>query len=214
MLALATVGRSNLTVKRRRQREKGPIKHRDFVRDLARGAVGEDLIVDFFKQEFGLLAENVSTRNPDYDLIIKSVDRSLLKRNVIGDSLLKKIFREALDCPRREVLTVEVKYDEAAARYKNFFVEMFFNIDTGSPGAVFKCKADIIAWVVPGKRGVYNIYLIKRAEFLAWLFEYIFTNKKIQLKTPGISPFARGIAIPISEMGKSFACIGLFKFKF
>jgi hypothetical protein len=190
------------------------ISHRDFVRDLARGAVGEDVVVDFFKKEFGLCAENVSTRNPDYDLLIQKLDPSLSKkRNVVADTLLKKILREALDSPRRDFITVEVKLDIAAAKYENFFVEVFFDVDTGSPGTVFKCKADIIAWVVPGRRGKYTIHLLKRPEFLAWFFEYVFT-KKIKLKTPSISPQARGVAIPISAVKNSFACIGSFEFKF
>lgn len=191
------------------------ISHHDFVRDLARGAVGEDIVVDFFKEEFGLLAENVSTRNSDYDLIIQQVVKPLTKgRNVVPDELLKKIFREALSSPRREELTVEVKLDQAAAKYKNFFIELTFDVNTGSPGALFKCKADIIAWVVPYKRGKYKIYLFKRPELLTWMFDYVFSNKKLQLKTPGISPFARGMAVPIEELEESFACIGCFDFKF
>lgn len=190
------------------------ISHRDFVRDLARGAVGEDVVVDFFKEEFGLCAENVSTRNPDYDLIVQKLDPSLSKkRNVVADTLLKKILREALNCPRKEELTIEVKLDVAAAKYKNFFVEVFFDEETGSPGTIFKCKADVIAWVVPEKRGRYTIYLLKRSEFLAWFFEYVFT-KKIKLKIPSISPQARGVAIPISAVKSSFALIGAYQFKF
>lgn len=198
----------------KRKRRVNVISHKDFVRDLARGAVGEDVIVDFFKEEFGLCAENVSTRNPDYDLIVQKLDPSLSKkRNVIADTLLKKILREALDCPRRDEITIEVKLDVAAAKYKNFFVEVFFDIATGSPGNVFKCKADVIAWVIPARRGKYTIYLLKRPEFLAWFFEYVF-SRKIKLKTPSISPQARGVAIPISAVKNSFALIGEYEFKF
>lgn len=190
------------------------ISHYDFVRDLARGAVGEDVVVDFFKYQFGLRAENVSTRNPDYDLIVEEVDPALSKkRNVVADALLKKILREALSCPRRDFITVEVKLDAAAAKYKNFFIEVLFDVSTGSPGNMFKCKADIIAWVVPGKRGNYKIYLLKRPEFLAWFFDYVF-SRKIRLKTPAISPLARGVAVPISAIVNSPACIGQFDFKF
>jgi hypothetical protein len=198
----------------KRKKASNVISHRDFVRDLARGAVGEDVVVEFFKDQFGLCAENVSTRNPDYDLIVQSLDPSLSKkRNVVSETLLKKILREALDCPRRDAVTVEVKLDVAAAKYKNFFVEVFFDIATGSPGTIFKCKADVIAWVVPGKRGKYTIYLIKRPEFLAWFFEYI-SSKKVKLKTPSISPQARGVAIPISAVKNSFALIGAYEYKF
>jgi hypothetical protein len=195
--------------------KKKVISHYDFVRDLARGAIGEDVVVDFLKEEFGLLAENVSTRNPDYDLVVQQIVKPLAKsRNVVPEVLLKKIFRERLDSPRRDVLTIEVKLDEAAAKYKNFFIEVLFDVNTGSPGGVFKCKADIIAWVVPHKKGNYQIYLFKRPEMLTWIFDYVFSNRKLQLKTPGISPFARGIAIPIADIEDSFACIGSFNFKF
>ncbi len=196
------------------KKRKGVISHYDFVRDLARGAVGEDLIVEFFKDEFGLCAENVSTRNPDFDLIVEKLDPSLSKKkNVVADALFKKILREALDCPRRDFVTIEVKLDAAAAKYKNFFVEVFFDISTGSPGNVFKCKADIIAWVVPGAKGKYKIFLLKRPEFLAWFFDYVF-SRKIKLKTPAISPQARGVAIPIADVKESFACIGEFDYSF
>ncbi len=196
------------------KKRKRVISHYDFVRDLARGAVGEDVVVDFFKAEFGLCAENVSTRNPDFDLMVEKLDPRLSKsRNVVADALLKKILREELDCARRDFVTIEVKLDAAAAKYKNFFVEVFFDISTGSPGSIFKCKADIIAWVVPGKRKKYKIYLLKRPEFLAWFFDYVF-SRKIKLKTPSISPQARGVAVPIADIEESFACIGVWDFQF
>ncbi len=199
----------------KKKSRKGPINHYDFVRDLERGAVGEDIVVAFFKEQFGLIADNVSTRNSDFDLLVKKLDSSLSqKRNVVSKEMLKKIFREAFDCSRREQITIEVKYDEAATRYKNLFIELFFDIDTGSPGAVFKCKADIIAWVVPEKKGSNRIYLFKRPEFLTWIFDYIFSNRKIELKTPGISPKARGVVIPISEIKECYACVGEYTFKF
>lgn len=197
-----------------RSRRKGPINYWDFTRDLERGAVGEELVVDFLDEEFGLQADNVSTKNSDYDLIIKKLSSSLAKqKNVVPKSLLKKIFKEAFDISKRESVTIEVKYDEAAARYKNLFIELFFNIETGSPGTIFKCKADLIAWVVPEKSRRNKVILLKRPEFLAWLFDYIYTNKNIEFKTPGVSPFARGIAVPISAIKECFACLGEFDYK-
>ena len=163
------------------------------------------------REEFGLLPHSVSTKNSDYDLLVDKIDPALKKRNVIEGKLLKKILREAFDL-RRDKMSVEVKYDEAAARYKNIFVELFFDITTGVPGTVFKCTADIIAWVIPARSKRYKIYLLKRPAFLAWLFEYLYTNRGIKLKTPGISPLARGIAVPISEVEESFACLGSFDF--
>lgn len=190
------------------------ISHRDFVRDLGRGALGEDVVEVFFKEEFGVIAENVSDRNPDFDLAISELDPELAKqRRVVPGKLLKKIFRDSFGYRGKERVTVEVKYDEAAARYKNFFIEVFFDVDTGSPGTVFKCKADLIAWVVPAKKK-FKIYLFKRPEFLAWFFQYIFENKKkLQYKTPNISPQARGIAVPIKALASSFACLGVFDFR-
>lgn len=90
---------------------------------------------------------------------------------------------------------------------------MFFDYNTGSPGTTFKCKADLLAWVVP-MRGKSKIYLFKRPEFLAWIIDYIITNpKKAKYKTPGISPFCRGVPIPIKDVADSYACLGVFEFK-
>jgi len=187
------------------------INHHDFIRDLVRGAVGEDIVEAFLKEEFGLLPHNVSTKNSDYDLLVDKIDPALKKRNVVEAKLLKKILREAFDV-RRDKMSVEVKYDEAAARYKNIFVELFFDINTGVPGTIFKCTSDIIAWVIPARAKRYKIYLLKRPAFLAWLFEYIYTNREIKLKTPAISPLARGIAVPITAVEDSFACLGVWDF--
>ncbi len=46
------------------------ISHYDFKRDLARGAIGEGIAEVFFQREFGVVAENKSERNPDFDLIV------------------------------------------------------------------------------------------------------------------------------------------------
>lgn len=195
-------------------RSKRVISHQDFVRDLGRGALGEDIVEVFLQREFGVVAENVSQRNPDYDLKITALDPKLAKqRNVVPKTLLKKIFKDSFKCPNRNQVTVEVKYDEAASRYNNFFLEIFFDVDTGCPGTTFKCKADIVAWVVPARKR-FKIYLFKRPEFLAWLFHYMFENKKtLKYKTPNISPQARGIVVPISAAVESPACLGTFDFK-
>lgn len=195
-------------------RKKRVISHLDFVRDLGRGALGEDVAEAFFRTEFGVQAENVSDRNPDYDLVIAALDKKLsVQRKVVPKKLLRKIFKDAFGYLNKDTITVEVKFDAAAAKYKNFFIEIFFDIATGSPGTTFKCKADLITWVVPVNHK-YKIYLLKRPEFLAWLFQYIFDNRKIQYKTPGISPQARGVAIPIEVIANSFACLGEFDFSF
>jgi hypothetical protein len=195
------------------KRKRPVISHRDFVRDLGRGALGEDVAEVFFKSEFGVIAENVSEKNPDYDLKISKLDPCLAKRpRVVPAKLLRKIFRDSFGYSNKKELTVEVKFDEAAARYGNIFIEIFFDIDTGSPGTVFKCKADLLAWVIPARKK-FKIYLIKRPEFLAWLFGYIFADDSLEYKTPGISPHARGIALPIKEMVNSPACLGEFELK-
>lgn len=195
-------------------KRKPVISHHDFVRDLRRGHKGEEIVEDFFKEEFGLIAENVSNRNPDFDLCISELIPSKQKKTeAASKKALKRIFKDAFDISRRDFITVEVKYDEAAARYKNFFIELFFDYRTGNPGTTFKCKADLIVWVVP-MRGKSKVYVLKRPELLAFIFDYVVTApKKIKYKTPGISPYARGLPIPIKEMADSYACLGVFEFK-
>lgn len=194
--------------------KKRVISHRDFVRDLGRGALGEDIVEAFFRDEFGLLATNVSDKNPDFDIIIDDVCEDLKpKRKAVPGKLLRKIFRDSFGITKKKFVSIEVKFDEAAARYKNFFFEIFFNIETGSPGTTFKCKADLIVWVVPLRKR-FKIYVFKRPELLAWLFEFMFQNKKkLKYKTPGISPYARGVAVPIKEVAASAACVGEFEYK-
>lgn len=195
-------------------KNKRVISARDFARDLGRGALGEDIAEAFFRDEFGVVAENVSDNNPDYDMIISDITPELKKgRKVIPSKLLKKVFRDSFGYSNKDKVTVEVKFDEAAARYRNIFVEIFFNFDSGSPGTMFKCKADLLVWVVPLKRR-FKIYVIKRAEFLSWLFDYVFSSeKKLNYKTPGISPYARGLAIPMKSVADSCACVGVFEYK-
>lgn len=196
-------------------KNKRVISHRDFVRDLGRGSVGEGVAEAFFSREFGVIAENVSTRNPDHDLLISKLEPDLADRpKVVPDKLLRKIFKDSFGYIKKKSLSVEVKYDEAAARYGNLFFEIFFDIDTGNPGTTFKCKADLIVWVVPAKSRKFKIYLFKRPELLAWLFDYVFTHKKtLKYKTPGISPHARGVPVPIVDIVESSACLGEFEFK-
>jgi hypothetical protein len=134
-------------------------------------------------------------------------------KKVVPKKLLRKIFKDAFGYRGKDEITVEVKFDEAAARHRNFFIEVFFDVDTGSPGTTFKCKADVIAWVVPRKK-YFKVYLFKRPEFLAWFMDYVFTKKrKVSYKTPGISPQARGIPVPIKEAITSFACLGEYEYK-
>jgi hypothetical protein len=132
---------------------------------------------------------------------------------VVARRLLKKIFKDSFGYSDKDELTVEVKFDEAAARYGNLFVEIFFDVDTGSPGTLFKCKADLLVWVIPARKK-FRVYLFKRPEFLAWAFHYLYEKKgKLKYKTPGISPHARGIPLPVKEAAKSFACLGVFDFE-
>jgi len=195
-------------------KRKQVISHKDFIRDLGRGAIGEDVTESFFCKEFGLVASNVSERNPDFDMIISDITPELKKKKkVVPAKMLRKIFKDAFGIIKRKEVTVEVKFDEAAARYKNFFFEIFFNIETGKPGTMFNCKADLIVWVVPARRK-FNIYLFKRAELLAWLYDYVFqSQKKIKYKIPGVSPYARGVALPIATVIESTACLGVFEYK-
>lgn len=196
-------------------KRKPPINHYDFVRDLVRGQKGEEIAIQFFREELGLTCKNLSDRNPDFDLLIDELDPKLTEgKKVVPKKLLKKIFREAFKYSRRDTITVEVKFDMAAAKYKNLFLEVLFNIEEGVPGGMFKCKADILTWIVPkaGGKSV-KIYLFKRPEFLAWLFQYIFENKDVKLKTPAISPFTRGVAVPINIIKDSYACVGEFDYE-
>lgn len=195
-------------------KRKQVISRADFIRDLRRGARGEDVAQDFFEDVFGVVAENVSKRNPDFDLKITELIPALRKKSdAVNKKALKKIFKDGFGYSRKDDITVEVKFDEAAARYKNFFIETYFNIDEGVPGTTFKCKADLYVWIVP-QRKHHKIYLFKRPEFLAWIFDYMLTNKKIlKYKTPSISPHCRGIPIPIKEIADSYACLGEFEYK-
>jgi hypothetical protein len=196
-------------------KRKPPINHYDFVRDLVRGQKGEEIAIQFFREELGLTCTNLSDRNPDFDLLIDALDPKLTEgKKIVPQKLLKKIFREAFRYSRKEEITVEVKFDMAAAKYKNIFLEVIFNIEEGVPGGMFKCKADILAWIVPNAGGdSVKIYLFKRPELLAWLFLYIFENKDVKLKTPAISPFTKGVAVPIKIIKESFACVGEFNYK-
>lgn len=193
------------------------IDHRHFVRDLERGAKGEKIVEDFFKEEFGLLAENVSKGNSDYDLKVSTICKDLEKSsNVVPSKLFKKILRDSLSYNKKKSVTIEVKYDEAAAKYRNFFIELIFDIEKNVPGALFKCKADLVVWVVPDKnkrKKTAKIYLFKRPELISWLFQYVHGEKKVTFKTPSISPYARGLTVPISKLTKSFACVGEYDFK-
>lgn len=189
------------------------ISHYDFVRDLGRGALGEDIAEIFLQREFGVIADNVSERNPDFDLLINHLDPALSRKpRVVPKKLLRKIFKDSFGIVNRDEITVEVKFDEAAARYGNLFIEVFFDIRCGSPGALFKCKADLFVWIVPAKKK-FMIYVLKRPELLAWVFQYMFDNKnKISYKVPNISPYARGIPVPVKAVAASPACVGTFEF--
>ena len=191
-----------------------PISHRDFVRDLARGTEGEEIVEEFLLEEFGLVSENVSQNNPDFDILITGVCTKWAKsKGVVSKKLFKKILKDGFGFRNKNELSVEVKYDQAASRSGNIFIELFFDITEGKPGTVFKCKADIVCWVIPRARKKKSIYLFKRAEMLAWLFEYMRENK-IKLKTPGVSPYARGMAVPVKEIADGFACLGEYTFRY
>lgn len=193
----------------------GVINPRDFARDLGRGALGEDIVVKFFLREYSVIARNVSDHNPDYDLLIDALAAEVAQQEKIDpEKLLQKFFR-GLGFPKHKVLSVEVKLDEAAARYRNFFIEIFFDVERGVPGGFFKCKADLMAWVVPVRSagGKFKIYLFNRASLLAWVFKYLLEHPgAVPFKTPGISPNARGVAIPIAIAEKSPACLGVFDY--
>lgn len=195
--------------------KRGVISHRDFIRDLGRGAVGEDIAEAFFLEEFGLTTKNVSDRNPDFDLLLCGLDESVTKqRGVVPDKMLKKIFKD-LGFPSKDEITVEVKFDEAAAKYKNFFIEIYYNIETGVPGNIFKSKCDLIVWIVPGKKRSYHLYIFNRAFLLAWIFNYLLEHKKgVKFKSPAISPYARGVPVPITLVQDSPACLGSYVFKY
>ena len=190
------------------------ISHYDFVRDLGRGAKGEAIVEAFFKKEFGLIAKNVSEKNPDYDMILDEVDPHLAGQpKVVPKKLLKKIFKDSFGYSKKTQLTVEVKFDEAAAKYGNFFFEALFDAEAGNPGGIFKCKADLFVWLVPNKGRNYKVYVFRRAEMLAWLFDYVMGHQKtLEYKTPAISPYTRGLAIPIKEAVKGFGCLDVFDF--
>lgn len=188
---------------------KGVIRHSDFVRDMDRGAIGEDVAEEFFRKEYNVILKNVSKDCRYWDFEVDKIDESVSKYKKAAKTKLLKKFKKTFG------ETIEVKYDEAAARYKNFFIEIMFDEERDVAGTTTNCKADTIVWVIPQRKGRYKLFIFKRSEFVAWLIMYVLNNKKkIKLKTPSISPRARGIAIPIKEMVKSFGFLGDYNFKF
>lgn len=189
---------------------RGVISHKDFVRDLKRGGVGEEIVQEFVRREFKINIKQVGGSNRHWDFELLSADVSAK-----GKKFTKKDEKKLITSFKKKFgETLEVKYDEAAAKYKRFFVELLFDIDRGVAGAATKCKADIVVWVVPDRKGWYKLYFFKRPEFLSWVVIYSLENKDTKLKTPGISPKARGMAIPIEDLKESFAFIGEYEFKF
>jgi hypothetical protein len=185
------------------------ISHKDFVRDLGRGAVGEDVVEEFFKKEFQVVLKNTGAHTKGWDFELDGVVETAAKLPKVDEKKLLAKFKKHLG------ETIEVKYDEAAAKYGNFFIEFLFDEETGKAGAIPNCKADLIVWVVPSKKGKFKVYLFKRAELLAWLFVYVLERqKKLEVKSPAISPRAKGIVIPIKDAIEGFSCLGEFTFKF
>jgi hypothetical protein len=185
------------------------ISHRDFIRDLGRGAVGEDVAAEFFRREFQVILKSVGETNRSWDFELEDIEPEALANKAANKKKLLSKFKKNLG------ETIEVKYDEAAAKYDNFFIEILFDVEAGKAGSITNCKADLLVWVVPKRRGNYKIYLFKRSEFIAWVLLYALENrKKLQLKSPAISPRARGIVIPVKDAADSFACLGDFDFKF
>lgn len=195
--------------------KKPVINYHDFMRDLKRGKEGEQIVQVFCKESFGLTCVDLSNKNPDFDLIIRQED------GIIGyedENLNKKEYKRAIKkvfkYSRKKDITIEVKFDKVALKYSNFFLEVFFNIETGCAGGMFKSKADILAWVLPTNKegGEYKIFFFKRPELLAWLLSYVYTDRKVKFKTPRISPYARGVAVPIKLLENSVACIGVYDY--
>lgn len=177
-----------------------PIKHQDFVRDLKRGEVGEEVVEDFIKKEFDIELKRVSTTNRHWDFEITAK---------------KKGPKKIRDFIKKYGNTIEVKYDEAAAKYKRFFIELMFDVDKGVAGAATNCKSDIVVWVIPDGKRKYKLYFFHRPEFLSWLILYILEQtRKPELKTPGISPKARGLPVSIEEAVKGFSFIQSFDFQY
>jgi len=185
------------------------IKHRDFVRDLDRGAVGEDVIEEFFKKEYNVILKSVSDKNRYWDFEVVGLDETVSKYKKATKTKLLKKFKKNFGT------TIEVKFDEAAEKYKRFFIELLFDVEKDVAGAIANCKSDLITWVVPQRKGRYKVYLFKRAELISWLIIYALeSGSKMKLRTPGISPRARGIAIPITDITKAYGFLGEFNFKF
>src|SRR3989304_466568 len=106
------------------------ISHRDFVRDLDRGAIGEDVAEEFFRREYNIILKNVSSNNRFWDFEVASLDDKTTKsRKVVKEKLLKK-FKKDFGA------TIEVKYDEAAAKYDNFFIEIMFDVENDVAGTI------------------------------------------------------------------------------
>lgn len=192
-------------------RKRKVIDHRDFVRDLGRGAHGEDIVDLFFQEEFGVEVRNVTKQKVGWDFEVdkwtkKELDKTKAARRKKLNKF-KKVFGNF-----KTPLSVEVKFDEAAARYKNIFIELLFDVKKGAAGAVMNCKADVFVWVIPDGRKKYKILLLKRPEFLAWLMGYVLEKDDIKIKTPSVSPYARGLAIPVKEIEESFSCLGVYEF--
>jgi len=182
------------------------ISHRDFRRDLKRGDVGEEVVEEFIKKEFGVSLKQSVGANKFWDFEVVDI-LPAPKKSKRGQDQTKQ-FRDTFGS------TIEVKYDEAAARYERFFVELMFDVDAGKAGAATACKADTVVWVIPAGKGKYNLYFFRRPEFLSWLILYILDTKGLKLRTPGISPKARGLPVSIQDAIDSFAFIEQYQFKF
>jgi hypothetical protein len=184
----------------------GVISHSDFRRDLKRGVVGEEVVEEFIKKEFGVALKQSVGANKfwDFEVIDGILAPKKSKRGKDKTKDFKSIFGS----------TIEVKYDEAAARYGRFFIELMFDVDSGKAGAATACKADTVVWVIPSGKGKYQLYFFRRPEFLSWLILYILDTKGLKLKTPGISPKARGLPVSIQDAIDGFAFIEQYEFKF
>lgn len=191
---------------------KSPISRYEFIKDRARGLIGEKTAESFLKKELQFEVLNVSDKSREFDFIIKDVTRECKDSSTkTVKSLLKSKFKESFKFGNKKEVTVEVKYDITAARTKNLFIEVFFNVDKTEAGALFKCKADILMWVIPQEEK-YKILIFKRADLIAWIFKHLFCTKELKLKVPGVSPYARGVVIPINKISKDPVCIGNYDF--
>lgn len=175
---------------------------------------GEEPVKAFLKQHFGITTRNVGKQHIGWDLEVVGVDKKFLKGTKRNPATIKKKFINKFG------RTFEVKRDKASDRTNNFFYEVWSNLRVHNPGCLQASKADVIV-IVRKKEFIF----IDRGYLLSWIMYQLYHDspmskrwkrktcrrvKEVEMKNSPISPYVRGILIPIEDI-KNEASIAIFK---